>query len=123
MTLLFELSMPNRGSWNGGWSGECDYFAIVKSFRGKKGERKAAEILAKGSFYYSWSDGWGARVVVRQVNASEAAGARRRSAGFCGYDWMVRAICDYGEILDDLQIRARHQKPTAGTHVIETVST
>lgn len=110
MTLVFELSMPSRGSWNGGWSGERKYYAIVKSFRGKKAEARAAAILEKESYYYGWSDGWGANVAVRQVNASEAAGARRRSAGFCGYDWMVRAICDYGKIMDDQQVKEHHAK-------------
>lgn len=111
MILVFELSMPQRGSWNGGWSAERDYFAIVKSFKSQKAIRRAQEIMSQSPYHYSWSDGWGARVSVREIDAREAAGARRRSRGFCGYDWMVRTICDYGQILDDAQVRERFRKP------------
>lgn len=122
MILVFELSMPNRGSWNGGWSAERDYFAIVKSFRGKKAEARAAEILAKGSYYYGWSDGWGASVAVRQVNRNESVAARRKSKGFCGYDWMVRTICDYGKIMDDAQVKEHHARKRADLDKLRAIA-
>ena len=28
--IIFELTFPNRGSWNGKWSGEKDRHIIVK---------------------------------------------------------------------------------------------
>jgi hypothetical protein len=31
MTLLFTLSMPNRGSWNGRWSGENNFYGLFKT--------------------------------------------------------------------------------------------
>jgi hypothetical protein len=64
----------------------------------EKAEAKAAIILAKGSYYYNLGDGWAARVSVREVSASEAAKIRCKSAGFCGYDWMIDSIIHYGEI-------------------------
>lgn len=29
--VVFELSMPGRSSWNGGWSGSSDYYGKVVS--------------------------------------------------------------------------------------------
>ena len=101
MTIIcFELSMPNVGSWNGRWSGEgrC-YVRISKFGRSKATKQRAAKILVEGSYYYNFGDGWGASVSVREVTASEAAKIERKSAGFCGYDWMIDFIIRDGEIL------------------------
>ena len=93
MILSFELGMPNNNSWNGRWSGENDFYARVINFgRGKSAEDKAREIRDKGYFYYSFGDGWGASVSVKEVDAKEAAKIRRKSNGFCGYDWMITSI-------------------------------
>jgi hypothetical protein len=98
-TLVFKLSMPNRNSWNGGWSGEDREYNIVKNFgRSKKAKDKAEKLLEKESFYYNFGDGWGASVSVRQVDAAGARKARKLSDGFCGYDWMVSSIVSHGEI-------------------------
>jgi len=99
MILCYELSMPGRGSWNGGWSGEGRLYAIVRTYRGKVGEEKAAAILEVPSYYYRWDDGWAARVNVRKVDSHEAARIRKKSAGFCAYDWMVDSIERDGTII------------------------
>lgn len=96
MIVAFELSMPNVNSWNGRWSGEGGCYAILKTFRGKKQEAKAAELCAKRSHYYNFGDGWGASVGVREVDAVEARRLRKASVGFCGYDWMVENIIRWG---------------------------
>ena len=99
MILCFELSMPNNNSWNGKWSGKGRYYAKTVNFgKTKKAEKHAQEILDKGSYYYNFGDGWGASVSVKQVTAKEAATARRKSVGFCGYDWMVESIKQHGKI-------------------------
>lgn len=100
MTIVcFELSMPNNNAWNGRWSGEGRCYARIKNLgRTKKAEAKAAKLIAGGSYYYNFGDGWGASVSVREVTAAEAAKIRRKSAGFCGYDWMIDSIMCYGEI-------------------------
>jgi hypothetical protein len=108
MKICFELSMPNRGSWNGGWSGAENLYARVISFSNSKAGNEAANrILSKASYFYSWSDGWGASVKVRQVDGKESASIKRRSKGFCGYDWMIASIREHGKIYAD------HQKPDA----------
>lgn len=99
MQLAFTLSMPNRGSWNGGWSGEDRLFCIIKSFKTQKAVDKATELLQKRSFYYGWSDGWGASVSIKEVTPAEARQMKKKSSGFAGYDWMVDSIIDYGKIL------------------------
>lgn len=118
MILAFELLMPSNNAWNGRWSGEGRCYAILKTFRGKKQEAKAAELCAKRSYYYSFGDGWGAAVGVREVDASEARRLRKNSAGFCGYDWMVRTIFDYGEIMNDLQVREYHEQKQQAAEAI-----
>jgi len=92
MLLSFTLSMPSSGSWNGKWSGENNLYARVQSFVGKKKLELAQKILDKGSFRYDFGDGWAACVYVEQVPTSKANTIRRKSQGFCGYDWMISSI-------------------------------
>lgn len=106
MILLFLLTMPNRGSWNGGWSGSGNYFAIIRKTGNSKADReRAAKVLAHGSYYYRWDDGWGANVSVKEVSEAEARIARKKSKGFCGYDWMVDSIMERQKILADHEIK------------------
>lgn len=100
MTIIcFELSMPNRGSWNGIWSGEDRLYArCIRFGRSRAMDGQAAKLFGIGSWYYSFGDGWGASVSVREVTAAEAKKIERKSAGFCGYEWMIQSIISYGEI-------------------------
>ena len=108
--LCFELSMPNVGSWNGQWSGESDCYIIIKKFsRGKAATEKADKLCEKGSWYYNFGDGWGAGVSCKRVDSKTAAKMRRKSKGFCGYDWMVNTILMYGNIFSDLQLKERQK--------------
>ena len=97
MILCFELSMPNRGSWNGRWSGEEDVHIITKTDR-DIGKKRCQELDGK-SFYYNWGDGWSACVSCRIIDAKEVAKLRRKNRGFCRYDWMVRSIVWNNEII------------------------
>ena len=96
MKICFELTMPNRASWNGRWSGEGNLYAKVVSFTTKTAKEKAQRILKEGSFYYRWDDGWGAAIQVREIDGKESARIKRKSQGFCGYDWMVSNIISHG---------------------------
>ena len=91
--IIFTLSMPNRGSWNGRWSGEDRVYARI--FRNNDVPK---DIIGK-DFYYNWDDGWCACVSVTKIDSKEAAKIRKKSAGFCGYDWMIRSIIKNGEII------------------------
>lgn len=104
MILAFKLSMPNVGSWNGKWSGEEElYVKTVNLGNSKKATIKAQNLLThkdnSGYFYYNFGDGWGAGVTVYPVNAKEAAKLRKKSKGFCGYDWMIDSIISDGKII------------------------
>lgn len=103
-TLCFTLTMPNRGSWNGRWSGENDYYAVTRVLPRKGAGRDAALQLVGRSFHYSWSDGWGANVSVRLIDGREASVVRKRSKGFCGYEWMVDSLLKRGRILADHEL-------------------
>ena len=98
MILEFKLDMPNRGSWNGRWSGEEDYYAIIKTFRSKSDIADVEKLIGE-SFGYDFGDGWFASVDVREVDSKEAQKLRRKSKGFCNYNWMVDSILKYNEIL------------------------
>lgn len=98
MILSFTLSMPNNNSWNNKWSGEDNLYVIIKSFLKSRSEQ-AQKILDKGYFYYNFGDGWGAGISIKEITSQEAAKLRKKSQGFCSYDWMVDEIIQYGEIL------------------------
>jgi len=97
MILAFTLTMPVCNSWDGHWSGEDRLHVRVRNL-GRSQKAVAAGRALVGSHYYRWSDGWVACVTVREVDAAEARVLRRRSAGFCGYDWMIDSLLSYGEI-------------------------
>ena len=91
--LLFTLSMPNVGSWNGKWTGEGRTYC-----RSRKVSRDKEKELDGKSFYYDFGDGWCANVSVKKVYANEAGKAMRKSMGFCGYEWMINEIVTLGKI-------------------------
>jgi hypothetical protein len=93
--VVFVLSMPNRGSWNGKWSGEEDLYCRVRSYRNGP---LLDKVLAEPSHYYNFGDGWGARVSVKECTVNEKAKYTRKTKGFCGYDWMINEIEEYGTI-------------------------
>lgn len=89
MRVKFTLSMPSNNSWNNKWSGASrNYFKILSI-----SEKKAAEIISKGSYRYSFGDGW-----VACVKAERANGRQPKSDGFSGYDWMIDSIKTHGDI-------------------------
>ena len=99
MILAFTLSMPNNNSWNGKWSGaETLYVKVVNMGRSKAKIESAKALVDKGSAYHNFGDGWGASVSIEEVDAKEAAKLRKKSAGFCGYDWMVISLVKVGRI-------------------------
>ena len=93
--IVFELTFPHRGSWNGKWSGEKDTHIIVK-----KDSQVLKDRIGK-SYYYDFGDGWVANISVRKMNGNdkEYRQLKKRNAGFCGYNWMVDSIIVYDEIV------------------------
>lgn len=101
ITVAFELDMPGKASWNGRWSGEGRCYARVRKFTKEQEEQyNIAEKLGK-KFFYTWSDGWCASVLMRKVDAKEANQIRKKSVGFSGYDWMISSILKNGYIAVD----------------------
>lgn len=90
--IVFELTMPNKGSWNGKWSQEGRCFARCFT------ERSVPKEYWDKDFYYHWNDGWTACVSTRRISSNEAKKIRKASRGFCGYDWMIKSIIKYGMI-------------------------
>lgn len=65
----------------------------------KKANELIKQILDKGSFYYNFGDGWGMSISVREVDSKEAAKIRKKSVGFCGYDWAIDSILQHQKII------------------------
>lgn len=87
--VLFELSMPGKASWDGKWTGEGRAYNCVRHISSIRAE----ELKIPHSWPHTWSDGWAARVSARVLEKGER---RPKSAGFCGYEWMVDNIIDHG---------------------------
>lgn len=96
MTIAFTLSMPNRASWNGRWSGEDDFYCILKKFTTKKAKAHAEELLKVGYWHHSFGDGWAAGITAKEVDPATARKYAKKSRGFCGYNWMVDNILAHG---------------------------
>ena len=90
--IVFELTMPNVGSWNGKWTGADRLFVRTAD------ERKVPKKLHDKDFFYRWEDGWTDCVSVRKMPVNEARKLERRSNGFCGYDWMIKSLMQDGYI-------------------------
>ena len=93
--IVFELTMPHAGSWNGKWTGADRRYIRTRA------EHLVPKELWGRDFRYRWDDGWEANVSVTKMPAPEARKLERKSAGFAGYDWMIRSIISYGKIVDD----------------------
>ena len=80
LIVIFELTMPNVGSWNGQWSGKDKKYTVKRKLP------KDKKHLIGKSFYYNFGDGWGASVFCRLANREKPTNI------FCGYEWMVASI-------------------------------
>lgn len=99
MIIVFKLSMPNCGSWNGKWTGSENLYARTKNLgRTQIAQKKGEKLISESSYYYNFGDGWSASISIEEVDAKKAAKFRKASKGFCGYDWMIESILSCGEI-------------------------
>ena len=105
LLIAYILTMPNRGSWDGRWSGEKNLYAVIKRYTTKSGKQKA--VTRVGKYHYRWSDGWGANVQCKIIDAVEARKMRKASKGFCNYEWMIEEIERYGRIRPEIERYAR----------------
>ena len=93
MRVEFRLSMPNVGSWNGKWSGSQKNYVRYRNLTKKQIE--FLDFPNKKYWHYSWSDGWSAGVTLRAMDVGER---KKKSDGFCGYDWMIDEIIKNNKI-------------------------
>lgn len=96
MHFAFVLSMPGNNSWNGKWTGEDKIYARVRSPMSRDLKEQYAKLI--GYHSYAFGDGWVAAVTVKVVDADAKKKLLKRSAGFCGYDWMIDSLIKHGDI-------------------------
>lgn len=106
MIVCFELTMPHTNSWNGRWSGEERKHYLFRTMKPTTAEK----VVAAGSYYYNFGDGWAAEVRAEIVSSAEKRKRQKVNAGFCGYDWMVDSILNYGKILNSIQEKAEIER-------------
>lgn len=90
--IVFELTMPHKGSWNNKWSSEHRRHIRLRR------EYEVPKTCVGKDFYYRWDDGWEACVSVSKVPYDDATKLNKQSSGFCGYDWMIASIIHDGYI-------------------------
>ncbi len=95
--ISFELTMPNRASWNGKWTNDGKKLWVVRKFKQK--DEIVSSFDKPRSFYYNFGDGWGANVSTETVDRKTAKYRIKNSAGFSSYEWMVDEILKHGRIL------------------------
>lgn len=95
--LVFELTMPGRGSWNNKWSGERDKHYNICKVPYSLYKERYSDFDGK-DWWYNWGDGWVASISCETVDSQHINGYRKANAGFCGYDWMVQSIMKDGTI-------------------------
>lgn len=105
MNIAFILTMPGRNSWNGKWSGDEKVWAETRSVRTPKHN------IVPERFSYDFGDGWRAAIDTRVVTAAERRKLLKRSAGFCGYQWMIESIISDGAIYGPTQPKPEAQVP------------
>jgi len=98
MIIQYTLSMPNKGSWDGKWTGESDLYARCRP-HSKTWVDKFMQGKKELNWLYRWTDGWTACVTAKIIEAKEATKVRKYSKGFCGYDWMIDSIEKEGKIV------------------------
>lgn len=98
MIIQYTLTMPSRGSWDGRWTGEDKLYARCKSYSSKIANKILCD-KTENAWRYHWTDGWTALIEGKIIDSKEAAKIRRKSLGFCGYDWMIDSIEQHGNII------------------------
>jgi hypothetical protein len=92
--IEFTLSMPARGSWDNKWYGEGRHFAVIKTMTDANAAKLMGSETAETRYWtYAWNDGWCAGITARVMLHGER---KKKSAGFCDYDWMIDNIIDHG---------------------------
>lgn len=95
--IVYILTMPNIGSWDGKFSGEGRLNCVVKSYN-KDSSIPEKVLSMKYGFHYNFGDGWAANITAKEITVKEKSKYKKESKGFYGYEWMITEIEDCGRI-------------------------
>ena len=99
----FRLTMSTVKSWDGRWSGEGCNYTLVRKLTPEQIDR-----FTSWTFHHHFSDGWVADVHVREMQPGERT---KKSDGFCGYEWMIDNVLEYGRTEACLQESDHNWQP------------
>lgn len=115
--ILYTLTMPHSGSWDGKWTQEGKLHCVTRKYNAASDVPD--KVLSTQDYYYDFGDGWGASISCSEISAAERQSYRRRSMGFCGYEWMVNEIEAYGRIKSLDERRAETALARGGKELME----
>lgn len=96
--LVFELTVPRAGSYNGKWSQADKRHILVRDVPITRYRYKYSDFDNK-TWTYNFGDGWVASIKCTVCDRYVASEYRKISGDFCGYEWMVDSILNYDNIV------------------------
>lgn len=95
--VSYELTMPNRGSWDGKWTGDGKKYYHIERYKNKYYNENILPLIETPSatFHYDFGDGWGANIKIQVIDKQEAKNRQKITAGFAGYEWMIKSLIKY----------------------------
>ena len=95
--IVYILTMPNVGSWNGKFTGEGHLNCSVRSYI-KDSPIPKKVLSMKYGYHYDFGDGWSVNIKATQIKGNQKAKYKKASKGFYGYEWMIKEIEEFGRI-------------------------
>lgn len=95
--IVYILTMPNVGSWNGRFAGEGHLNCEVRSYL-KDSDIPKKVLSMKDGYHYDFGDGWLVNIKATQIKENEKDKYEEASRGFYGYEWMIKEIEKFGRI-------------------------
>lgn len=95
--IVYILTMPNVGSWNGVFTGSGKLHCIIRSYPVKSNIPKKV-LSMKYGYRYDFGDGWTANIKAKEITGKEKPKYKKASKGFFSYEWMIDEIEKYGRI-------------------------
>lgn len=99
--IVFTLESVKRAYAYGKWNPEGKRYMYIC----RNGFLR--EDLRNRKYRYRWPDGWEVTIDVREVSSMEGKRLINESDGFGIYEWMIKSIQRYGQIITEAEAEMR----------------